>query len=428
MLLTCTKKFILMAAMAFPVLLSGGKLGAAALPEADTCNADRMEYRIHYRINSSRIDTSFMGNAAELSRLRMDMDSIGKVRYAAVDSVVIVSSSSVDGREIVNMKLSGKRGLSLQRMIEGLCPELGTSRFVQVPIGEDWKEFRRVAVSDTAIPERERLLEIVDSDLAPDEKERKIRGMKETFAYLLEHHLSGMRFSVLTLHVTAPEPEAEISEVSRTVPGQRIQGMSETSPSPMVYRSLALGGEASGEKGRCRMPMFNVKTNMLYDVVGFPSLEVEIPIGQRWSFNMEGAVAWWSSDRKHTFYQLDMLSPEARWWFGQKSRWHGHYIGVFGMVGLYDLEWKGSTGYKGEYWGVGVSYGYMFPISKHLSLETGLGLGYMRTGYEEYLPMDGHYVYQQSGLTQFFGPLKLKVGLVWRIGDSTPFVKKKGGR
>lgn len=170
---------------------------------------------------------------------------------------------------------------------------------------------------------------------------------------------------------------------------------------------------------KIRKPLkFNVKTNMLYDVAGFPSLEIEIPTGYRWSFNFEGSLAWWSSYRKNNFYQLDLLSPEVRWWFGQKSRWHGHYIGVFGMVGLYDLEWKGGRGYQGEYWSAGLSYGYMFPIACRLSLEAGIGLGFLQTGYEEYLPQDGHYVYQQTSRTNYFGPVKLKLGLVWRIGDT----------
>ena len=73
---------------------------------------------------------------------------------------------------------------------------------------------------------------------------------------------------------------------------------------------------------------------------------------------------------------------------------------------------------------VGVSYGYMFPIGRRLSLEAGIGLGYMHSKYEEYLPIDGHYVYQQTNRMNYFGPLKLKIALVWRLWDTD---KKKGG-
>ena len=38
--------------------------------------------------------------------------------------------------------------------------------------------------------------------------------------------------------------------------------------------------------------------------------------------------------------------------------------------------------------------------------------------------MDGHYVYQQTESLNYFGPLKLKCALVWRLWDTG---KKKGG-
>ena len=194
----------------------------------------------------------------------------------------------------------------------------------------------------------------------------------------------------------------------------------------MLPQTPARQSVTGAGREKIRKPLkFNIKTNMLYDVVGFPTLEIEIPIGYRWSFNFEGSLAWWSSYKKNNFYQLDLLSPEVRWWFGQKDRWHGHYIGAFGMVGLYDLEWKGGRGYQGEYWSAGLSYGYMFPIARRLSLEAGIGLGFLQTGYEEYLPQDGHYVYQQTSRTDYFGPVKLKLGLVWRIGDTPSHIQAK---
>ena len=168
-----------------------------------------------------------------------------------------------------------------------------------------------------------------------------------------------------------------------------------------------------------------VKTNLLYDAILMPSLEVEYRISDRWTVNLEGDMAWWKNDGKHKYYQVATISPEGRWWFGQKqgSPWHGHYLGVFGGFTWYDLE-NGKEGYQGEAEMVGVSYGYMFPIGRRLSLEAGIGLGYMHTKYEEYLPIDGHYVYQQTNRMNYFGPLKLKFGLVWRLWDTG---KKKGG-
>ena len=57
--------------------------------------------------------------------------------------------------------------------------------------------------------------------------------------------------------------------------------------------------------------------------------------------------------------------------------------------------------------------------------EAGIGLGVLNTEYEEYLPIDEHYVYQQTSRTVYWGPVKLKLGLVWRIGDTPSHIQAK---
>lgn len=172
-----------------------------------------------------------------------------------------------------------------------------------------------------------------------------------------------------------------------------------------------------------RVSPWSVKTNLLYDAVLMPSLEVEYRFNERWSVNLEGTMAWWHNDGRHKYYQLATISPEARYWFKPQGRRKGHYVSLFGGFGWYDLE-NGGKGYRGEGEFVGAGYGYMFPVGKYFSFEAGLGLGYMHTKYDEYLPIDGHYVYQQASKLNYFGPLKLKFSWVWHIGQ---WIEKKGG-
>ena len=165
-----------------------------------------------------------------------------------------------------------------------------------------------------------------------------------------------------------------------------------------------------------------IKSNLIYDVLLMPSLEIEYRFNERWSAAVEGNMAWWHNDGKHKYYQLATIIPEARYWFKPQGSRRGHYVGLFGGGGWYDLE-NGNTGYRGTGGMVGASYGYMFPIGKHFAFEAGIGVGFMTTKYEEYLPIDGHYVYQQTNRTNYVGPLKLKFAFVWNIGRWT----EKGG-
>lgn len=166
-----------------------------------------------------------------------------------------------------------------------------------------------------------------------------------------------------------------------------------------------------------------LKSNLVYDALLMPSLEVEYRISDRWSVALEGNMAWWHNDGRHRYYQLATIVPEARYWFGTQGRRRGHYVGLFGGGGWYDLE-NGGTGYKGEGGLLGLSYGYQFPVGRRLAFEAGIGLGFMTTRYEEYQPLDGHYVYRQTSRFNYFGPLKLKFALVWNIGR---MAERKGG-
>lgn len=165
-----------------------------------------------------------------------------------------------------------------------------------------------------------------------------------------------------------------------------------------------------------------IKSNLIYDAILMPSLEIEYRFSKNWSAAIEGNIAWWHNSNKHRYYQLATIVPEVRWWFKPSNERKGHYIGLFGGGGWYDLE-NGWTGYKGTGGMAGISYGYMFPVGKHLALEAGLGLGYIQTRYEKYVPDEGHYPYMEGGKTRFVGPVKLKLALVWNIGH---WVKKGG--
>lgn len=166
-----------------------------------------------------------------------------------------------------------------------------------------------------------------------------------------------------------------------------------------------------------------IKTNLLYDALLSPSIEAEYHFAPHWSVNAEYSVAWWSNKPKHQYYQLMQLSPEIRFWLDPDKMWQGHYFGAFVGAGYYDLE-NGADGYKGEFMMTGLSYGYIFPIGKKLSMEAGLGLGWLYTRYEEYIPYEGHYVYMQTSRLNYFGPVKAKLALVWHIGNK----KDKGER
>ena len=255
------------------------------------------------------------------------------------------------------------------------------------------------------------------------------------------HYRRGYRGVDPDYHNNRSELERFIRTLRREQESDRLERVvicSWTSPDGVTrYNELLAGRRADSLKSwlvrHAQIPgeLVSVRgeTNLLYDALLMPSLEAEYRFNDRWTVNLEGEIAWWKNDGKHKYYQLATISPEVRWWFGQQKNnpWHGHYLGLFGGFSWFDLENK-ENGYQGEAEIAGLSYGYMFPIARRLSLEAGLGLGYLHSKYEEYEPvphMGGtHYVYLQTKRVDYFGPLKLKLALVWHLQDIN---RKKGG-
>ena len=75
-----------------------------------------------------------------------------------------------------------------------------------------------------------------------------------------------------------------------------------------------------------------------------------------------------------------------------------------------------------------MEYGYSLPIAKVLNLDFTLGLGYHWGIFEEYLPIDGHFVWQATKKRQYIGPTKLEVSLVWLLGHGNVNQGKGGKR
>lgn len=168
-------------------------------------------------------------------------------------------------------------------------------------------------------------------------------------------------------------------------------------------------------------PVLSVKTNTLYWVALVPNVEAEVYLGKRLSINAESQFAWWSSNKKRFYYQFFSAGSEVRYWFREQNKLHGHYIGLYASAGLYDIMLKtNKNGFQGEFWSAGISYGYARPIGKNLSLEFGLGVGYLQSRYSRYERCTNCYERKSRETTRWVGPTKAKVALVWRIG-------RKGG-
>lgn len=176
----------------------------------------------------------------------------------------------------------------------------------------------------------------------------------------------------------------------------------------------------------------SIQTNMLYLLAAVPNIGIEFYLGKNWSIDTNWHYSWWKSDPKSWYWRTYGGDIAVRKWFGKSANEKpltGHHAGIYGQMLTYDVE-IGGKGYLADRWSwaAGVEYGYSLPIAKRLNINFTLGVGYHWGTYDEYLPIDGHYVWQSTNKRHYIGPTKVEVSLVWLIGHNNVNAKKGGKR
>lgn len=204
---------------------------------------------------------------------------------------------------------------------------------------------------------------------------------------------------------------------------QQPEPIKEQEPQPTVTPEVV-----KEEITSVRKPLFALKTNLLYDAAMIPNLEIEIPIGKRWSINAEYQIAWWDKSDNSFCWRINAGGVEARYWFGDRNKHkqlNGWFAGVFVNGGTYDFQVKKDNGYQGDFIVPGISGGYATPIARNLNLEFSLGVGYMISNYHHYDVISRELVdYGQTKQYRSIFPAKAKISLVWMINRNV----KKGGK
>ncbi len=349
--------------------------------------------RIYYRIGYNEADMAYAHNGNRLNPLLNSL--VGKTDITVTVSCFLEPS----GDNRINYYVAQSRYEKLRNVIAsrtGISPD----RIHFSTGGNGWAVVRAYVAATDAHWRREALA-VIDGSMAPDAEmkakatEGRIKLLKAIDGGKTYHRLSSRFFPTLRNEV--------LLRAVPIAPGARRE------QADSVSAEAAPSMSGSVEPGH-----WALKTNMVYDVLLSPSIEVEYRFSERWSVGLEYNMAWWKNTHDGRTYQLAVISPEFRYHFATKPDGRGHYVGGFSGFTWYDLS-SSSTGHRGEGYFAGVSYGYTLPLTRRLFLEAGLGVGYLSTRFKDYTPSEGHHVYRRTKNAGYFGPLKARLALVWRF-------------
>lgn len=368
---------------------------------------------IYFRLGSSAVDPDFEQNKEALNQLSAIFTDTTIVSH--IDSVCIMATTSPDGNPVYNLTLAAQRVQAVKNYIGQNYPYIGQDKISMHSYIESWMHLRSM-ISPTTTPYYSQVVSILDQHLTPQATESHLKAIDggRAWSQIVRNYLPKMRSGATLIIYT------QYTAVSTEVPEQiPVQVAVAIEPIPVVEPIVMILPEPT------RRPLFALKTNLLYDVLTALNIEVEVPIGQRWSVAGEYIFPWWLSDRKQHCLQILSGYLEGRYWFGDRTdrrQLTGWFAGIYAGGGCYDVEW-GDKGYQGEFVvPVALSGGYAHSIGRNLSMEYSLGIGYMRTSYREYAPKTcsddvQKLIRQRGGTFNWIGPTRIKVSLVWMINS-----------
>lgn len=197
-----------------------------------------------------------------------------------------------------------------------------------------------------------------------------------------------MMLSLLFLLVCAPAG-ASTSLMYRSADVEKTESAAEVVSTGEVSDTVP-----AEETKKLRTPVFAMKNNLLYDAMLTPNLTFEVKLAKRWTLQVEGGFNPFPlDDTKDHKWRHFLVDLEAKYWFCEA--FHRDFIGVnvayshYNVAkGAYPIGWLYPAvkdyRFQGDAVMAGVSYGWSFPVSKHVAfeLEAGVDAGY--TWYGKY--------------------------------------------
>ncbi len=377
--------------------------------------------RIHFRQNYSVFEENLYDNKEAIDSIQARILRYSADSTLSLRAVKIVGSASPEGSVKRNELLSLKRAEVIYDRISSNL-DLPDSLMEFHYLGRDWRGLLKAVKADSNVPYRDDAIYLIedivenirDGEREEDGNVRRLSSLHggAPYMYMYRSIFPHLRQSNVVLSyrhtinlehldpiVTALEqPFTELKKPEDKIPPEK----------PKFYMAL--------------------KTNMLYDAALVPNLGAEFYLGRNFSLGGGWMHAWWTNRQENFFWRIYGGELYGRYWFGRKAEekpLQGHHIGIHAQALTYDFE-LGGRGYMGglplgtikdrAHWGAGIEYGYSLPVAKRLNIDFGLTVGYLGGEYREYLPMEGHYVWQVTKYKHWFGPTKAEISLVWLLG------------
>ena len=397
------------------------------------------KYTFFFPAGRAEIINDYKGNGHTLKTMINDLNQTLASEGTVPDSLTIISSTSPEGPAALNERLAIQRAGNTRNLLIKSFPQFKADRINVTSSVNDWSGMVLTLRRDSTFQHGVEILKVL-LDPRVENKDLAIRSkLPDEYNMLKNKMFDNMRTSSVTIRVIKTIDNVDefvVEEIQDELPAEEPSPVKEDKPAmdTAVVETVQEPIEESvqqEEPSKEKKPYYiAAKTNLLYDAAIVPNVGVEVYLGKNFSVAGNWMYSWWKSDWVSWYWRTYGGDLALRYWLGRAAKEKpltGHHIGLYGQILTYDIE-VGGRGYLGDRWsyGGGLEYGYSLPVRQRLNIDFTLGLGYLGGEFQEYLPIDGHYVWQVTKMRNWIGPTKLEVSLIWQLGRGNINKDKKG--
>lgn len=146
---------------------------------------------LDFRPGSAEILPSYRRNTQELSKIEASIRSVRENPDVTLTGLHIHGYSSPEGSYSLNEQLSAGRAGALSRYLSQSFG-LSSSMLHVSSTPEDWDGLRE-KMEESELPERERILAIIENASSPDQKEQQLKALGSTYQLLLNQFFPSLR-------------------------------------------------------------------------------------------------------------------------------------------------------------------------------------------------------------------------------------------
>lgn len=316
-------------------------------------------FKFYYRIGMSLAELNYRTNSATLDSLKKLICSVPEGNLLKLE---LRASASPDGAHKNNVALSAKRLKNIEKQLRGLCTLPKDMVIERINDEIAYEELKKMVLSSN-MKDKNAIVDIIDNvpQYIFDNNGKIIGGKKQSlmnlkggvpYNYMFKHFFPNLRQSVaVTVYIGKPmfgssksseygldnetyQPAPE--ETINRVDGAKLEPIGyspidpyfneipvnlkveraapQGTPKPSIeLRPAEVHPEVTAPQMYRYTPLFALKTNLLFDLALTPNIELEVPIGKRWSVNGEFMRGWWLNKSNTFCWQVESFGLEGRY-------------------------------------------------------------------------------------------------------------------